>query len=575
MRLGFACIIAALLAGCGARGMQSLPAGNVNAASAPLALRLVIPAPSAASSKRPMYVSRSTQGLGISYGTHPATFPAITTPTIADDVSASSSLCTTNPDRSRTCNIAIPAPVGTDDFQVTAWDAVPASGSFTGANRLSGTTVTKTVNAGQANTLGFTLDGAVNSIGLFVTPSSLVAAPSGTSSTATLSVNATDIDNNIIIGSGNYTDANGNPLTISIGQSIVAPGGPVRTTLSSNTVTSAAANTVTVTYPGGSTYGTTFTATPSVSIAGTTGTATLSVFPLVTEFSSGITANSAPYGIVNGPDSNLWFTEENNNTIGRITPGGAVTEFSSGITAHATLLGIASGPDGNLWFTEVTGNKIGRITPSGAVTEFSIGIPANAQPYGIAAGPDGNLWFTERTANAIGRITPGGAVTEFSSGITSGSLPYGIAAGSDGNLWFTEETNNAIGRITPNGTVTEFSSGISANSDPGDITAGPDGNLWFTENGALRIGRITTGGTVTEFSSGNSSSASGIAAGPDGNLWFAEGANTIGRITPSGIVTEFSDGITANSAPVAVTAGPDGNLWFTEESGNRIGRFIY
>src|SRR5450755_2804878 len=72
-----------------------------------------------------------------------------------------------------------------------------------------------------------------------------------------------------------------------------------------------------------------------------------------------------------------------------------VTEFSAGITAGAGPVGITAGPDGNLWFTENNHDKIGRITPLGVVTEFNAGITAGAQPYGITAGPDGNLWFAE------------------------------------------------------------------------------------------------------------------------------------------------------------------------------------
>jgi len=577
-RYASALIITVLLSGCAGQRMQSLPASTT---SAPLAVRLEIPSATttASSSRRPLYVSRATKGLGISYGAHPATFPTITTPTLAADVSSSSSLCTTNSDGSRTCTIPIAAPTGTDDFQVTAWDAVPGSGSFSSANRLSGTTVlNRTITAGQTNSLSFTLDGVVNSIGLFVSPSSLAAAASGTTQTATLSVNATDLYGNIIIGSGNYTDVNGNPLTISISQAVTVSGDTVRTTLSGSTVTSSASNTVTVTYPGGSSYGTKFSATPSVSIAGTSGTTTLSISPwLVTEFSAGISANSLPRGITAGPDGNLWFTEYYGPRIGRITPSGTVTEFSSGISVGSAPYGITAGPDGNLWFTEYSGNRIGRITPSGTVTEFSSGISANSSPEGITAGPDGNLWFTEYDGNRIGRITPSGTVTEFSSGISVGSLPRGITAGPDGNLWFTEFNVNRIGRITPSGTVTEFSSGPSASSYPVGITAGPDGNLWFTEYYGNSIGRITPSGTVTEFSSGISASfLLGITAGPDGNLWFTENSgNRIGRITPSGTVTEFSSGISASSIPEGITAGPDGNLWFTEANGNRIGRLIY
>ena len=57
-------------------------------------------------------------------------------------------------------------------------------------------------------------------------------------------------------------------------------------------------------------------------------------------------------GITAGPDGNLWFTEPVGDRIGRITPGGTVTEFSAGITPNSAPVGITAGPDGNLWFTE-------------------------------------------------------------------------------------------------------------------------------------------------------------------------------------------------------------------------------
>src|SRR4051812_28445342 len=56
--------------------------------------------------------------------------------------------------------------------------------------------------------------------------------------------------------------------------------------------------------------------------------------------------------------------------------------------------GIVAGPDGNLWFTESGANNIGRISATGVITEFPIPT-ADSGPSAIAAGPDGNLWFTE------------------------------------------------------------------------------------------------------------------------------------------------------------------------------------
>jgi streptogramin lyase len=270
---------------------------------------------------------------------------------------------------------------------------------------------------------------------------------------------------------------------------------------------------------------------------------------------------SGPTEITAGPDGNLWFTNYNDATIGRITTAGVVTEFP---VPHGAG-GITAGPDGNLWFTNYSAQiqslgpaYVGRITTAGVVTEFPV--PHGAG--GITAGPDGNLWFTNYSSTAyVGRITTAGEVTEFP--VPGGFAPTWIAAGPDGNLWFTALLYR-IGRITTAGEVTLFPVGYS---DAGGITAGPDGNLWFTENGA--IGRITTAGVVTEFP-GGSSYGGAITAGPDGNLWVASDSG-IWRITTAGVPTNPFHG--ARSGALDVTVGPDGNLWFTE-NGNGSGTYI-
>src|SRR5260221_9244856 len=62
----------------------------------------------------------------------------------------------------------------------------------------------------------------------------------------------------------------------------------------------------------------------------------------ITEFSNGITPGSALSDIAAGPDGNLWFTEHAGNRIGRITPTGTVTQFSTGLTANSGPNGITS-----------------------------------------------------------------------------------------------------------------------------------------------------------------------------------------------------------------------------------------
>jgi virginiamycin B lyase len=229
-------------------------------------------------------------------------------------------------------------------------------------------------------------------------------------------------------------------------------------------------------------------------------------------------------------------------------------------------VGIAVGPDGALWFTNETNNSIGRITTTGTVTNYTgTGI---SRPWGITAGPDGALWFTNRDSNSIGRITTTGTVSNYTG--TGISAPFGITVGPDGALWFTNGGNASIGRITTTGTVGNFT-GTGIN-DPIAITAGPDGALWFANEGNDSIGRITTTGTVINYGGSGIRGPNGITAGPDGALWFDNfGADSIGRITTSGSVTTYRDG-TWEVPWWGITAGPDGAIWFSNSQTNTVAK---
>ncbi|HEY4387629.1 MAG TPA: hypothetical protein VGN34_24505 [Ktedonobacteraceae bacterium] len=159
------------------------------------------------------------------------------------------------------------------------------------------------------------------------------------------------------------------------------------------------------------------------------------------------TAGATPFGITQGPDHALWFTEFDGNKIGRITTSGVITEFPIP-TAGANPIGITRGPHQAIWFTELLGNKIGRITASGVsgvITEFPIPTP-NSGPANIATFGDGTFGFTEEFAGQIGRITRFGQITEFRIP-TPSSFPTGITNGGKSIVWFTENGANRIGRL--------------------------------------------------------------------------------------------------------------------------------
>jgi hypothetical protein len=96
--------------------------------------------------------------------------------------------------------------------------------------------------------------------------------------------------------------------------------------------------------------------------------------PVVTNYTG--TGINNPFGITAGPDGALWFTNQGNSTIGRITTGGVVTNYTG--TGISGPEGITAGPDGALWFTNNNNSTIGRITTgSNAAPTTSVLVPSN------------------------------------------------------------------------------------------------------------------------------------------------------------------------------------------------------
>lgn len=267
--------------------------------------------------------------------------------------------------------------------------------------------------------------------------------------------------------------------------------------------------------------------------------------------------NMALMGVVGGSDGNVWYSMKGyiaGSFVGRIvkmsTSGSILGQYN--VPSGRIAYDLALGPDGNVWFNENGDQRIGKITPSGSITEYTVpSIPYGSGLIGLASGSDGNMWFTmygNGTSNAVGKITTSGVSTLYSIP-TYGAQPRSITAGPDGNMWFSELGNKKVGKITTSGTITEYSTSVGTYG----IAAGPDGNLWYT--GSKKIGRITPLGVVTEYSVPTLSSGFGIIAGPDNAVYYANGdANKIGRV----VASMYEQTISLSSvAPIdAVESGP-------------------
>ena len=262
--------------------------------------------------------------------------------------------------------------------------------------------------------------------------------------------------------------------------------------------------------------------------------------------------NTAPDGITAGSDGALWFTNGDNNSIGRITTDGVVTNYTDPSINFPD--GIAEGPDGALWFTNGDSNSIGRITTDGVVGNYTD--PSINFPDGIAEGPDGALWFTNENNNSIGRVQAG-ATSQTPQAITFTSTPpinpvvggsYLVSAtgGGSGNpVAFSIDASSGSGVCSFSSESNLVFTGagtcvIDANQDgDGTYADAPQSSQMFS----IQEAPPTCPGTASDCQSRVSSDPSGSlqvsSGGPNGATATASGAGalTIGHYSSDPIAT--------------------------------------
>lgn len=272
-----------------------------------------------------------------------------------------------------------------------------------------------------------------------------------------------------------------------------------------------------------------------------------------------------------GADGKLWFTVTPGG-VNDITTWGQQTGENQGPTNEMTAITGGQSAENDLWFTEERESKVGKMSSGGPATEYQL--PAGSDPRGITLGPEGYAWFAEWGTHKIGRITPTGELKEYEVGgsKTGEQLdPVAVAVGPEEDVWFAAEGVNGgkgcscgkIGKITPGGVVSEYG-WLPERIQPAHLTAGPDGEaaMWFTDRESDKIGKITTSGSVTISEA--KGPVEGIVAGQgkeDDALWFADYSHAIGKITPTGAITEYQ--LPVGREPNAITLGPEDDIWFT------------
>ena len=311
------------------------------------------------------------------------------------------------------------------------------------------------------------------------------------------------------------------------------------------------------------------------------------------------TITAEPGLIVDGPDGDLWFTEDSGK-IGRVTTQGQVTEFPLPTPANGStpdLTSLTAGPDGAIWALDGVNGQVDRITDDGQVEIFAIPGGSAFTNGSIVSGTDGNLWFsvttpsspgpssgTDSTSNpgTIDRITPEGVVTEFSLPLGGGAATS-LAAGPDG-VWFTDPSASRVGEVAPSGHIVEYGGppstlngrAYSLASNSIYLAVGPDGDAYYVaqaRTGSYLV-KVDPGGAMTTVAIPGLEASNLLPdpAGVDFSCLGRDGIEDFDRLAPDGTVTTIamaSSGIFVSSG---FAFGPDGNLWYTQSLPGVIGR---
>ena len=285
---------------------------------------------------------------------------------------------------------------------------------------------------------------------------------------------------------------------------------------------------------------------------------------------------NAPWGLAVDGDGNVYVADGANNTIRKITPGGAVT-------THAGLAGTEGHADGH------------RL-----VATFKY-------PQYLAFDAAGTLYVADNGNNTIRTISPAGEVATLAGSAGTGGFqdgpgttarfngPCGLAVNeATGQLVVADANNSVIRLVDRAGTVTtlagragtvggqddtEGGTGEATFNFPMAVAVDGQGRVYVADNGlsTLRVIQLTTGavstlaGAAGQFGSKDGKGGAAVFNGPialamdgAGNILVADSNNhTLRKVTPEGEVTTLAgkaglSGATNGPAAKARFNGPEG-----------------
>ena len=159
--------------------------------------------------------------------------------------------------------------------------------------------------------------------------------------------------------------------------------------------------------------------------------------------------NSAPHGVIVGPDGAAWITDGGQNAIVRVDPKTrAVRVFPLGKDAeNANLNTLTFDAKGRVWFTGQNG-YYGRLVPDTSDMK-TWKAPRGRGPYGITTTPKGEVYYASLAGNHIARIDTETGVATVIEPKTKDQGARRVWSDSKGRIWVSYWNTGHVGMYDP------------------------------------------------------------------------------------------------------------------------------
>ena len=159
--------------------------------------------------------------------------------------------------------------------------------------------------------------------------------------------------------------------------------------------------------------------------------------------------NSAPHGVVVGPDGAPWITDGGQNAIVRVDPKTRAIRVwpLPRDVEYANLNTLTFDRKGRVWFTGQSG-YYGRLVPeSGDMKVWKA--PQGRGPYGIATTPAGDVYYASLAGNHIAKVDVETGVATVIDPPTKGQGARRVWSDSRGRIWVSYWNTGQVGMYDP------------------------------------------------------------------------------------------------------------------------------